>query len=168
MKCMVLRAAQEIWAEKRKTHTDIQTHKLPSSLIFPCHYALSPSRPQATPEQGKRTELHHKTPKTVTWALENNGEKSKQEEEKVTREVLEQRRLQKLEKAGIKVLPAAVRYSRSERMGMRSAAVVVVQQFWSCWLTKSCDGNFACGLFWGWFYLVSTVWLLCDELCVIG
>lgn len=40
----------------------------------------------------------------------------------MTQEVLEQRRLQKLEKAGIKVLPAAVRYSRSERAGMRSAA----------------------------------------------
>ncbi|GAA6234349.1 LIM and calponin homology domains-containing protein 1-like [Lates japonicus] len=74
------------------------------------------SRPQTTPEQGKRTELHHKTPKTVTWALENNGEKSKQEEEKVTWEVLEQRRLQKLEKAGIKVLPAAVRYSSPPAM----------------------------------------------------
>ncbi|XP_029363390.1 LIM and calponin homology domains-containing protein 1-like isoform X3 [Echeneis naucrates] len=63
------------------------------------------------PEEGKNTGLHHKTPKTVTWALENNGEKLKQEEEKVTQQELEQRRLQKLEKAGIKVLPAAVRYS---------------------------------------------------------
>lgn len=30
-----------------------------------------------------------------------------------------------LEKAGIKVLPAAVRYSRSGRRGMRAAAAVV-------------------------------------------
>ncbi|XP_042340959.1 LIM and calponin homology domains-containing protein 1-like isoform X2 [Plectropomus leopardus] len=72
------------------------------------------SHPQTTPEQSKRTGPHHKIPKTVTWALENNGEK--QEEEKVTQEVLEQRRLQKLEKAGIKVLPAAVRYSSPPTM----------------------------------------------------
>ncbi|XP_071360602.1 LIM and calponin homology domains-containing protein 1-like isoform X2 [Trachinotus anak] len=68
------------------------------------------------PEQGKTTGLHHKTPKTVTWAFENNGEKLKQEEEKVPQEVLEQRRLQRLEKAGIKVLPAAVRYSSPPTM----------------------------------------------------
>ncbi|XP_040891898.1 LIM and calponin homology domains-containing protein 1-like isoform X2 [Toxotes jaculatrix] len=74
------------------------------------------SRPQGTPEQGKTAGVHHKTPKTVTWALENNGEKLKQEEEKVTQEVLEQKRLQKLEKAGIKVLPAAVRYSSPPTM----------------------------------------------------
>lgn len=43
----------------------------------------------------------------------------------VTQDVLEQRRLQKLEKAGIKVLPAAVRYSRSGRTDMRAAAAVV-------------------------------------------
>lgn len=39
--------------------------------------------------------------------------------------MLEQRRLQKLEKAGIKVLPAVVRYSRSEEMGMRVLLVVL-------------------------------------------
>lgn len=49
----------------------------------------------------------------MTWAAENNGEK--QEEERVTEEPLERQRLQKWEKAGIKVLPAAVRYSRSGR-----------------------------------------------------
>nr|XP_043883787.1 LIM and calponin homology domains-containing protein 1-like isoform X2 [Solea senegalensis] len=74
------------------------------------------SQTQATVEQGKRTGPHHKTPKTVTWALENNGGKVKQEEERVTQEVLEQRRLQKLEKAGIKVLPAAARYSSPPTM----------------------------------------------------
>nr|XP_046270945.1 LIM and calponin homology domains-containing protein 1-like isoform X2 [Scatophagus argus] len=74
------------------------------------------SHPQATPEQGKRAGTHHKTPKTVTWAPENNGEKLRREEEKVTQEVLEQRKLQKLEKAGIKVLPAAVRYSSPPTM----------------------------------------------------
>ncbi|XP_008291215.1 LIM and calponin homology domains-containing protein 1-like isoform X2 [Stegastes partitus] len=69
------------------------------------------SHPPATPEQGKRPGLHHKIPKTVTWAPESNGENLKQEEEMDTQQVLEQRKLQKLEKAGIKVLPAAVRYS---------------------------------------------------------
>ncbi|CAG12302.1 unnamed protein product, partial [Tetraodon nigroviridis] len=69
------------------------------------------SHPQATAEQGKSSGLHHKTPKTVTWAAENNGEKLKAEEERVTEEGLERRRLQKLEKAGIKVQPAAIRYS---------------------------------------------------------
>ncbi|XP_035765986.1 LIM and calponin homology domains-containing protein 1-like isoform X5 [Neolamprologus brichardi] len=67
------------------------------------------SQPQATADQCKKITLLHKTSKTVTWAPENNGEK--QEEEVVTQEVLEQRRMQKLEKAGIKVLPAVVRYS---------------------------------------------------------
>ncbi|KAG7221905.1 hypothetical protein INR49_016931, partial [Caranx melampygus] len=78
-------------------------------------YVPTPRRKQHAEEgeqrRAKKTGLHHKAPKTVTWAFENNGEKTKQEEEKVTQEVLEQRRLQKLEKAGIKVLPAAVRYS---------------------------------------------------------
>lgn len=55
--------------------------------------------------------------------------------------MLEQRRLQMLEKAGIKVLPAAVRYSRSGRRGMRAAAVVV-WQLWSCSLTDLYDGDF--------------------------
>ncbi|RVE76050.1 hypothetical protein OJAV_G00005030 [Oryzias javanicus] len=67
-------------------------------------------RSQATPEQSKRAGLHHKTPKTVTWAPENNGEKRKQEEQMVTQEALEQRKFQKLEKAGIKVLPAAIHH----------------------------------------------------------
>lgn len=102
-------------AKKKVNHT---RH---TNLLF-FHYTPFPS--QATPEQGKRAGPHHKTPKTVTWAPENNGEELK-EEEKVTQEVLEQRRLQKLEKAGIKVLPAAVRYSRSGRRGMRASAVVV-------------------------------------------
>lgn len=61
----------------------------------------------------------------------SDGEKLKQEEEKVTEEVSEQKRMQKLEKAGIKVLPAAVRYSRSGRRGM-TAASAVVSRFWSC------------------------------------
>ena len=37
----------------------------------------------------------------------------------MSREVLEQKRLQRLQKAGIKVLPAAVRYCRSGPQGMR-------------------------------------------------
>ncbi|XP_065812866.1 LIM and calponin homology domains-containing protein 1 isoform X3 [Labrus bergylta] len=73
----------------------------------------------ATPEQGKRTGAHHKAPKTVTWAPENN--KEKQEEERVTQEVLEQKRLQKLQKSGIKVLPAAVRYSSPPSMEEQEA-----------------------------------------------
>lgn len=39
----------------------------------------------------------------------------------MTEEVLERKRLQKLEKAGIKVLPAAIRYSRSEKGGHESS-----------------------------------------------
>ncbi|XP_055363139.1 LIM and calponin homology domains-containing protein 1 isoform X2 [Betta splendens] len=62
-------------------------------------------------EQSRKTALQHKSLKTVTWAPPNCGETPKQEEEKVSQEVLERSRLQKLEKAGIKVLPAAVRYS---------------------------------------------------------
>lgn len=57
----------------------------------------------------------------MTWAPESQAEKLKQGEDL---EVLEQRRLEKLKKAGIKVLPAAVRYNRSGRMGMRGAAAV--------------------------------------------
>ncbi|XP_068444648.1 LIM and calponin homology domains-containing protein 1-like isoform X2 [Clinocottus analis] len=69
------------------------------------------SHTQAASEQCKRTGLQYKTPKTVTWAPESTAERLKQEEEKVTQEVLDQKRLQKLEKTGIKVLPAAVRFS---------------------------------------------------------
>lgn len=43
----------------------------------------------------------------------------------MSQEVLEQKRLLMLEKAGIKVLPAVVRYSRSERRCMTAAAAVV-------------------------------------------
>ncbi|XP_062243723.1 LIM and calponin homology domains-containing protein 1-like isoform X2 [Platichthys flesus] len=90
-------ASSYIPAPRRKPHTEDGEQR---------------SHLQATPEQSsKRTGLHLKTAKTVTWAVENNGEKLKQEEETVALEVLEQRRLQKLEKMGIKVLPAAVRYS---------------------------------------------------------
>uniref|UniRef100_A0A3P9L202 LIM and calponin homology domains 1a n=1 Tax=Oryzias latipes TaxID=8090 RepID=A0A3P9L202_ORYLA len=74
------------------------------------------SHSQAIPEQTKRTGLQNKAPKTVTWAPENNGEKPKQEEQMVTQETLEQRKLQKLEKAGIKVLPAAIHHIRSVSM----------------------------------------------------
>ncbi|XP_023189234.1 LIM and calponin homology domains-containing protein 1-like isoform X1 [Xiphophorus maculatus] len=63
---------------------------------------------QTIPEQTKRTGFHQKPPKTVTWAPESQAEKLKQGEDL---EVLEQWRLEKLKKAGIKVLPAAVRYN---------------------------------------------------------
>ncbi|XP_072240966.1 LIM and calponin homology domains-containing protein 1-like isoform X4 [Leuresthes tenuis] len=69
------------------------------------------SHPQDTSEQSQRLGLLHKISKTVTWAPENNGEKLKQEEEMVTQEVMEQRKLQKSKKAGIKVLPAVVCYN---------------------------------------------------------
>uniref|UniRef100_A0A8C2Z793 Uncharacterized protein n=1 Tax=Cyclopterus lumpus TaxID=8103 RepID=A0A8C2Z793_CYCLU len=65
------------------------------------------------------------------------GEKLKQEEEKVTQEVLEQKRLQKLERTGVKVLPAAVRFSRSERSGMRATAAVVGHSQKSAWDSSS-------------------------------
>ncbi|XP_055780152.1 daf-12-interacting protein 1-like [Salvelinus fontinalis] len=55
--------------------------------------------------------------KTVTWAPDGEGPKEEegglgQEEEVLKREVEEHRRLQRLEKAGIKVLPAVIRYGR--------------------------------------------------------
>ncbi|XP_029706020.1 LIM and calponin homology domains-containing protein 1-like isoform X6 [Takifugu rubripes] len=87
------------------------------------------SHPQATTEQGKSAGVHHKAPKTVTWAAENNGENLKQEEERVTEEVLEHKRLQKWEKAGIKVLPAAIRYSSPppvEDQGPRSPSPNII------------------------------------------
>ncbi|XP_037545768.1 LIM and calponin homology domains-containing protein 1 [Nematolebias whitei] len=85
------------------------------------------SHPRTAQEQSKRSGLHHKTPKSVTWAPESHGEKVKQVEDM---EVLEQRRLQKLEKAGIKVLPAAVRYisppiSEEEEVKPASPSVVL-------------------------------------------
>uniref|UniRef100_UPI001EAE9FFA LIM and calponin homology domains-containing protein 1-like n=1 Tax=Oncorhynchus gorbuscha TaxID=8017 RepID=UPI001EAE9FFA len=55
--------------------------------------------------------------KTVTWAPDGEEPKEEegvlgQEEEVLKREVEEHRRLQRLEKAGIKVLPAVIRYGR--------------------------------------------------------
>ncbi|XP_033941735.1 LIM and calponin homology domains-containing protein 1-like isoform X7 [Pseudochaenichthys georgianus] len=84
-------------APRRKTHTE-----------------EGDQRSQASQEQSTRTGPQHRTPKTVTWAPEKNEEK--QEEEKVTQEVLEQKKLQRLQKAGVKVLPAAVRYSSPPTM----------------------------------------------------
>ncbi|KAK5865704.1 hypothetical protein PBY51_019952 [Eleginops maclovinus] len=85
------------------------------------HTEEGDQRSQASQEQSTRTGLHHRTPKTVTWAPEKNEEK--QEEENANQEVLEQKKMQRLQKAGIKVLPAAARYSRSESSGMRAAVV---------------------------------------------
>ncbi|KAF7666739.1 hypothetical protein LDENG_00093160 [Lucifuga dentata] len=97
-------ATSYIPAPRRKPHTEEGDQR---------------SHPKVIPEhsEGKRLGSKYKMPKTVTWALENNDhqeEKPKQEEGKLNQEVLEQRRLQKLqklEKAGIKVLPAAVHCS---------------------------------------------------------
>ncbi|KAM7394447.1 hypothetical protein PAMP_021251 [Pampus punctatissimus] len=94
-------ASSYIPTQRRKPHTDEGEQR---------------SHPEATPEQVEGKRLHFKTPKTVTWAPENNEEQLKHEEEKVAQDMLEQRRLQKLEKAGIKVLPAAVRYSSPSTM----------------------------------------------------
>ncbi|XP_034712824.1 LIM and calponin homology domains-containing protein 1-like isoform X3 [Etheostoma cragini] len=94
-------ASSYIPTPRRKPHTEEEEQR---------------SHPQSIPEQSKRTGPHHKTPKTVTWATENNGEKLKREEENVTQGVLEQKRLLMLEKAGIKVLPAVVRYSSPPTM----------------------------------------------------
>lgn len=79
-----------------------------SLLTLPPSLSL---KPQGLWDQGKRSGAQHKPLKTVTWAPANNEENAKQEEEKVSQEVLEQTRLQKLQKAGI--LPAAARSSRS-------------------------------------------------------
>uniref|UniRef100_UPI003AAFC666 uncharacterized protein n=1 Tax=Centroberyx gerrardi TaxID=166262 RepID=UPI003AAFC666 len=90
---------------------------------------------QAAPEQGegKRPGPRCKAPKTVTWAAPedsgNQGEEPKQEEGELTQEVLEQRKLRKLQKAGIKVLPAAVRYSSpatSEEQEVRSPSPNII------------------------------------------
>lgn len=83
---------------------------------------MSLSRPQGSWDQSNRGVPQHKPAKTVTWAPENNEEQVEQEVDKGTQEVLEQTKLQKLQKAGIKVLPAAARYSRSAR---RSGSCVV-------------------------------------------
>uniref|UniRef100_A0A8C6MJB4 LIM and calponin homology domains-containing protein 1-like n=1 Tax=Nothobranchius furzeri TaxID=105023 RepID=A0A8C6MJB4_NOTFU len=85
-------ASSYVPAPRRKQHTEEVEQR---------------SHPQATQEQGKRVGPHHKTPKTVSWAPENNRNKVKQVEDVGGSE---RRRMQKLEKAGIKVLPAAVRY----------------------------------------------------------
>lgn len=96
-------------------------------MIFPRRCTPSSSHPRAPSEPFKRTGLLHKTPKTVTWAADSTGEEVKQEEEKGNQEALQQKRLMMLEKAGVKVLPAAVCYGRSERRSMRAAAAVVGQ-----------------------------------------
>lgn len=110
---------------KRRSNTNVNAE----SSYIPCCYAPFLGHPRTAPEQSKRSGVHHKSPKTVTWAPENDGDKVKQVEDMG---VLEQRRLQKLKKAGIKVLPAAVRYNRSGWTGMSAAAAaaaVVVDCF---------------------------------------
>ncbi|XP_034045176.1 LIM and calponin homology domains-containing protein 1a isoform X2 [Thalassophryne amazonica] len=94
-------ASSYIPAPRRKLHTEDGEQR---------------SHPEAVPGQceGKKQGPHYKTPKTVTWAPDGNVDHkdlTKREEDEVSQEVLEQRKLQKLQKAGIKVLPAAVRYS---------------------------------------------------------
>ncbi|XP_045075444.1 LIM and calponin homology domains-containing protein 1-like, partial [Coregonus clupeaformis] len=58
-----------------------------------------------------------RNPKTVTWAPDGEGPKEEegghgQEEEVLKWEVEERQKVQRLEKAGIKVLPAVIRYGR--------------------------------------------------------
>ncbi|KAM4751068.1 uncharacterized protein FYW61_006878 isoform 2-T2 [Anableps anableps] len=99
---------------------------------------------QTIPEQSKRTGLLHKAPKTVTWAPENNAEKPEQGENS---EMLEQRRLEKLKKAGIKVLPAAVRYNsapRTEEKEARSPSPNIILRSENEFLSSNSS---ACGSF---------------------
>lgn len=76
---------------------------------------------QTNLEPGKRAGPHYRASKFVSWAPENNfnhREKPILEDETENQEAAVQRRMRRLEKAGIKVLPAAVRYGRSDRTGM--------------------------------------------------
>ncbi|XP_061626444.1 LIM and calponin homology domains-containing protein 1-like isoform X9 [Phyllopteryx taeniolatus] len=57
-------------------------------------------RPHAEDREQRSLAEGKKTPKSVTWAPDHQGE----------RDICEQTRLQRLEKAGIKVVPAALRY----------------------------------------------------------
>ena len=92
-----------------------------------------PSQHSTTLEEGEISGPRSKSFKTVTWAPGDSvkveaeeGEPTQEDQDRtredrdrtredrdVSREVSEQKRLQRLQKAGIKVLPAAVRYSRS-------------------------------------------------------
>ncbi|KAM9792142.1 LIM and calponin homology domains-containing protein 1-like [Neosynchiropus ocellatus] len=65
-------------------------------------------RSQAVKEQTDGKRFHCKAAKTVSWAHESSPDNLNNE---AAPGALEEKRLQKLEKAGIKVLPAAVRYS---------------------------------------------------------
>ncbi|KAK7929134.1 hypothetical protein WMY93_005529 [Mugilogobius chulae] len=71
-------------------------------------------RSQANLEHGKKPGPHFRGPKCVTWAPDNSFNQKEtpilEDDEAETQEAMEQRKIQKLEKAGIKVLPAAVRY----------------------------------------------------------
>ncbi|CAL8330432.1 unnamed protein product [Merluccius merluccius] len=90
------------------------------------------SQHSTTLEEGEISGPRSKTFKTVTWApgdsvKEVEEEPTQEDQDRiledrdrtredrdVSQEVLEQKRLQRLQKAGIKVLPAAVRYSRAQ------------------------------------------------------
>ncbi|XP_053712080.1 LIM and calponin homology domains-containing protein 1-like isoform X2 [Synchiropus splendidus] len=77
-------------------------------------------RSQALKEQTDGKRFHCKAAKTVSWAHESSPDNLNNE---AAVGALDEKKLQKLEKAGIKVLPAAVRYSSqapSEEQEVRS------------------------------------------------
>ncbi|XP_055079719.1 LIM and calponin homology domains-containing protein 1-like isoform X2 [Periophthalmus magnuspinnatus] len=79
------------------------------------HSEEGEQRSQTNLDHGKKPGPHFRNPKCVTWAPDNSfNQKEKpilEVDEAETREAMEQKKIQKLEKAGIKVLPAAVRYN---------------------------------------------------------
>ncbi|XP_045074037.1 LIM and calponin homology domains-containing protein 1 isoform X2 [Coregonus clupeaformis] len=86
-----------------------------------------------------------RNPKTVTWAPDGEGPKEEegghgQEEEVLKREVEERQKLQRLEKAGIKVLPAVIRYSRPtpppEKQEVRSPSPNIILRRHNDFLTN--------------------------------
>ncbi|CAL1600908.1 unnamed protein product [Knipowitschia caucasica] len=62
-------------------------------------------------EHGEKPRLHFRSPKCVTWAPDNGYSQKEQpileDDEAESREAVEQRKMERLEKAGVKVLPAA-------------------------------------------------------------
>ncbi|XP_055014595.1 LIM and calponin homology domains-containing protein 1-like isoform X2 [Boleophthalmus pectinirostris] len=79
------------------------------------HTEEGEQRSQTNLEQEKKPGGHFRNPKCVTWAPDNSfNQREKpilEDDEAETQEAMEQKKIQKLQKAGIKVLPAAVRYN---------------------------------------------------------
>ncbi|KAK6290812.1 hypothetical protein J4Q44_G00387910 [Coregonus suidteri] len=86
-----------------------------------------------------------RNPKTVTWAPDGEGPKEEegghgQEEEVLKWEVEERQKVQRLEKAGIKVLPAVIRYGRPtpppEKQEVRSPSPNIILRRHNDFLTN--------------------------------